>query len=145
LQLAKLDLELPCALLLTSSCLKSLRALCCEVTTPRLQITSASNRKMFRRTISGGLSGSFSATRITALRALGLAATSTALALSGLPTRRSRGCGRSAARKGSFVGAAIRIRLVTHEALDDPVFERVEADHHQAPPIFQHGHGLRQH
>ena len=76
LQLAEFDIELPGLLLLASSSWKSLRALCCEVTVPERAEDDEEEQGHV-----GTQHQHFSATRITALRARGLMATSAALGL----------------------------------------------------------------
>ena len=73
----------------------------------------------------------FSATRSTALRARGLRAISASLAMHGAPTRRSRGraCGGIVRQPGID---RVALRFALHEALDEPVLERMEADHARA-------------
>jgi hypothetical protein len=80
---------------------------------------------MFRRVITSVRS----ATRITALRARGLAATSAAPGLMRASARQPHGL-----RRGKGHGGRTPPWSAGDELLDDAVFQRVEADHHQPPP-----------
>ncbi len=73
-----------------------------------------------------------SATRITADWARGLRGDFSPLANT-RPTMRSGGLGRSTARIGSRRSTRGRAGVRLHEPLDDPILERMKADHDQPP------------
>jgi len=86
-----------------------------------------------------------SATRITALRARGLMRSSASPARTALPIKRNLPCGTSLARIGTLRGNLSPSANITHEMLHYPVFQRMEADHHQASAGFDMRHTFWEH
>ena len=127
-----------------SSSAKSLRAWCCEVTSPSAQATSTARSRRF--SCATARRARFEVGRIGARGALGHPQHGAARArvcfglVVGRAHRAPDESSAAAAASRWRAAAAARAppaRAAAQEALDDAVLERMEADHHEAPAAAQ--------